>query len=206
MLISYCVAEMQRKKKISFQRLKPKSILNVFLTGPECFIIATFIFFFIETCQADTFILYQLFIGLFQQCIPVYSLTENQLSLVCPHFFFLLLLYLAGEYLIHMSNSYKTYQKYHIVLNLSTLQTLIRVPGAKHQTHRLIGLEPVTNVTKDHPVITPDICSHQTHSQGQQQPHHSPYCSDNSPRQHWSLWNCPKFALVEVELQTSSLN
>lgn len=121
-------------------------------------------------------------------------------------FFFLLLLYLAGEYLIHMSNSYKTYQKYRIVLNLSTLQTLICVPGAKHQTHRLIGLEPVTNVTKDHPVITPDICSHQTHSQGQQQPDHSPYSSDNSPRQHWSPWNCPKFALVEVKLQTSSLN
>lgn len=73
-----------------------------------------------------------------------------------------------GWCLIHMSNSCTTSPKYNTVLNLYTLQTLIQVSGAKHQRHRLIGFVPVTNVTKDYPVTMSDICSHQTHSEGQQ--------------------------------------
>jgi len=59
-----------------------------------------------------------------------------------------------------MSNSCTTSQKYHIALNLSTSQTLARVPGTKHQTRCLLGFVPVTNATQDQPVIMPDICSH----------------------------------------------
>lgn len=121
-------------------------------------------------------------------------------------FHFFLLLCLAGECLIRMSNSRTTSPKDSIVLNLSASQTLMCPPETKHQTHRLIDFVPVTNATKDHPVTTPDICSHQTHSKGQQKLHPSPHNNDSSPGQHWSPWNCPEFALVQVKLQTSTLN
>lgn len=129
-----------RRKKL-FSKAWAKIYFKCSLTALVCFIIVTFVFFFIEavrlipsSCASFSYVY-------FSNAFQLTLLQESSCPCTAPALF-LMFLCSVGECLIHTDNSCTTYP--------STPHTSAHIPGANHWTHHWIGFVSTIGVTRDH--------------------------------------------------------